>query len=86
MSRTFTSSEKKEAIAAAIKGFRFDSPFGSTLRRYVLHGVGLHHAGLSPKSPILVEKLAQEGRFTVICGTASQPGATRPHVVPHFTD
>ncbi|MFT6145401.1 MAG: superfamily II RNA helicase [Myxococcota bacterium] len=69
MSRTFTGAEKKAEIAAAIKGFRFDSPFGQTLRRYVLHGVGLHHAGLLPKYRILVERLAQEGLFTVICGT-----------------
>ena len=69
MSRTFTGADKKAEITAAIKGFRFDSPFGPTLRRYVRHGVGLHHAGLLPKYRILVEKLAQQGLFTVICGT-----------------
>jgi len=69
MSRTFTSAEKKEELAKEVKGFRFDSPFGSTLRRYVMHGVGLHHAGLLPKYRILVETLAQKGLFTVISGT-----------------
>ena len=29
----------------------------------------MHHAGLLPKYRLLVEKLAQEGRLKVICGT-----------------
>lgn len=63
------SSEEKAAIAKAIKGFRFDTPFGPTLRRMVKHGVALHHAGLLPKYRALVETLAQKGLFKVICGT-----------------
>ena len=47
------------AIAEAVHGFRFTSPFGPTLRRYVLHGVGLHHAGLLPRYRLLVERLAE---------------------------
>ena len=61
--------DQKEALKAAVKGFRFDSPFGRHLRRMVLHGIGLHHAGLLPKYRMLVEKLAQQGLFRVICGT-----------------
>jgi superfamily II RNA helicase len=68
-STNFASDEQKASLKAATKGFRFDSPFGDTVRRYVLHGVGLHHAGLLPKYRILVEKLAQQGLFTVISGT-----------------
>ena len=68
-SSTFSSDEDKARLKAAVKGFRFDSPFGSTLRKYVLHGVGLHHAGLLPKYRMLVETLAQQGLFAVICGT-----------------
>jgi hypothetical protein len=52
-----------------VKGFRFTSPFGPTMRRYVLHGVGLHHAGLLPRYRLLVERLAQQGLLKVICGT-----------------
>ncbi len=63
------SKERKATIAKELKGFRFDSPFGSTLRRMLLHGVGLHHAGLLPKYRLLVEKLSQQGLFAVICGT-----------------
>ena len=42
---------------------------GSTLRRLVLHGVGVHHAGMLPKYRRLVETLAQAGLLAVICGT-----------------
>jgi len=61
--------ERKAEIADAVKGFSFHSPFGPTVRRYVLHGVGLHHAGLLPRYRLLVERLAQQGLLEVICGT-----------------
>jgi len=61
--------DEKQALKEAVRQFRFDSPFGPTLRRMVLHGVGLHHAGLLPRYRLLVEKLAQQGLFRVICGT-----------------
>lgn len=61
--------EEKRALAEAVRGFRFHSPFGGTVRRYVLHGVGLHHAGLLPRYRLLVECLAQQGLLKVICGT-----------------
>ena len=41
----------------------------ATLRRLVLHGVGVHHAGMLPKYRRLVETLAQAGLLAVICGT-----------------
>ena len=50
-------------------GFRFGKGFGATLRRLVLHGVGVHHAGMLPKYRRLVETLAQAGLLAVICGT-----------------
>jgi superfamily II RNA helicase len=61
--------EEKRAIADAVRGFGFHSPFGQTMRRYVLHGIGLHHAGLLPRYRLLVERLAQQGLLKVICGT-----------------
>ncbi len=61
--------EAKAAVKEAIGGFRFDTPFGKDLRRFVLAGVGVHHAGLLPKYRLLVEKLAQEGHLKLICGT-----------------
>ncbi len=64
-----TTKDEKEAIKDTIAGFRFDTPFGADLRRYLNHGIGVHHAGMLPKYRLLVEKLAQEGQLKVICGT-----------------
>jgi hypothetical protein len=61
--------EEKSALAAAMEGFRFTSPYGPDLKRWLRQGIGLHHAGLLPKYRILVEKLAQQGLLKVICGT-----------------
>ncbi len=63
------SSERKAAIKDAVGGFRFGKGFGQTLRRLVLHGIGVHHAGMLPKYRRLVETLAQAGLLAVICGT-----------------
>ncbi len=61
--------EQKQRIKLLTRGFRWDSPFGKDLARYVHHGIGIHHAGLLPKYRLLVEKLAQKGLLAVICGT-----------------
>ncbi len=63
------SKTEKELVKEAIGGFRFDSPIGKDLRRYLLGGIGVHHAGLLPKYRLLVEKLAQDGLLKIICGT-----------------
>lgn len=63
------SSARKAAIKEAVGGFRFGKGFGQTLRRLVLHGIGVHHAGMLPKYRRLVETLAQGGLLAVICGT-----------------
>src|SRR5690606_14631250 len=69
MSVNFSSREEKEAIRQALDGFRFDTPYGKELSRFLRHGVGLHHAGLLPKYRLLVEKLSQEGLLKVVSGT-----------------
>jgi len=61
--------EEKQAIAAEIETFKFNSPYGPDLKRWLRHGIGLHHAGLLPKYRILIEGLAQKGLLKVICGT-----------------
>ena len=61
--------EEKDAIAKAIEGFRFSSPYGPDIKKWLRHGIGLHHAGLLPKYRVLVEQLAQQGLLKVICGT-----------------
>src|SRR5690606_21527293 len=53
----------------AIGEFRFDTPYGKEIRRYLTFGVGLHHAGLLPKYRLLVEQLSQQRLLKVICGT-----------------
>ena len=63
------SKEQREAIKKAIKGGRFTTAFGKTLKHLISCGVGLHHAGLLPRYRLLVEKLAQQGLLPVICGT-----------------
>ncbi|MCY4175389.1 MAG: DUF3516 domain-containing protein [Acidimicrobiaceae bacterium] len=60
---------EKAAVKEAVGGFRFDTPVGKDLRRFVLAGIGVHHAGMLPKYRLLVEKLAQQGHLKVICGT-----------------
>ena len=60
---------KKDRIAEAIGNFRFSSPFGADIKRWLRQGIGLHHAGLLPKYRILTEKMAQQGLLPVICGT-----------------
>lgn len=61
--------DQRQEIKEAIKGTRFTTAFGKTLRRLLLSGVGVHHAGMLPRYRLLVEKLAQRGLLPVICGT-----------------
>jgi hypothetical protein len=61
--------EEKAAIAETIADFQFTSPYGSEIRKWLRHGIGLHHAGLLPKYRVLVEQLAQQGLLKIVCGT-----------------
>jgi superfamily II RNA helicase len=63
------SKEEKERIRQALMDFRFDTPYGKELTRFVRAGIGVHHAGLLPKYRRLVERLAQENLLRVISGT-----------------
>ncbi len=69
MSINVSSSAEKERIKQLVGGFRFGKGFGATLKRLVLHGIGVHHAGMLPKYRRLVETLAQAGLPKVVCGT-----------------
>jgi superfamily II RNA helicase len=69
MSMDFCSKDEKKAIALALHGARFDTPYGREIQRFIRHGVGVHHAGLLPKYRLLVEKLAQKGLLKIISGT-----------------
>jgi superfamily II RNA helicase len=61
--------QEKAALAATLEGFKFSSPYGPEIRKWLKHGIGLHHAGLLPKYRVLVEQLAQKGLLKLICGT-----------------
>ncbi|MEM7604841.1 MAG: DUF3516 domain-containing protein [Myxococcota bacterium] len=69
MSIDFLSKDEKQRIRQEMARHRLDSPFGKELRRWLPHGVGVHHAGMLPKYRILVESLAQKGLLRIICGT-----------------
>ncbi len=69
MSLNLCSKDEKAAIAEALVGVKFNSPYGRDMQRWLRHGIGVHHAGLLPKYRILVEKLAQRGLLKLICGT-----------------
>lgn len=68
-SLALSSREEKNAVAREIEGFKFSSPYGPNIRKWLKSGIGLHHAGLLPKYRVLIEQLAQRGLLKVICGT-----------------
>ena len=61
--------EEKNQIANEITEFKFTSPYGPEIRKWLKHGIGIHHAGLLPKYRVLIEQLAQKGLLKIICGT-----------------
>jgi hypothetical protein len=69
MSQNYCDATEKAAIAEALIGVKFNSPYGKDIKRFLRHGIGLHHAGLLPKYRVLVEQLAQKGLLKIICGT-----------------
>ncbi len=69
MSLNVCTKEEKAALAAELAGVKFNSPYGKDMKRWLRHGLGVHHAGLLPKYRILVEQLAQKGLLKLICGT-----------------
>ena len=60
---------QQRAIAAETARVRFGKGFGGTLARLLRAGIGVHHAGMLPRYRRVVERLAQKGLLTVICGT-----------------
>ncbi len=64
-----TTRADREALAAALVGFRFAPGFGRTLSRLLHHGIGVHHGGMLPKYRRLVERLTKAGLLRVVVGT-----------------
>ena len=69
MSLPICTKEEKTGLATALESVKFNSPYGKDMKRWLRHGIGVHHAGLLPKYRILVEQLAQKGLLKLICGT-----------------
>ncbi len=69
MSLNVCSKDEKAVLATELERFKFNSPYGREMKRWLRHGIGVHHAGLLPKYRILVEQLAQRGLLKLICGT-----------------
>ncbi len=69
MSLDFLPKDRKRVLGEEIARTRFDTPYGREMKRFLAHGVGLHHAGLLPKYRLLVERLAQKGLLAIISGT-----------------
>ena len=61
--------DEKNALGRELEGFKFTSPYGPEIRKWLKHGIGLHHAGLLPKYRVLIEQLTQRGLLKIICGT-----------------
>ena len=55
-----------ETTAERIAQERFASPYGKELKKYLRHGIGIHHAGMLPRYRILIERMAQEGYLRLI--------------------
>lgn len=69
MSVNYCTDDEKDAIKDQLQGTTFDTPYGKTIRRYLKHGIAIHHGGLLPKYRFLAEKLAQQGLLKIVVGT-----------------
>ncbi len=69
LSLNVCSKEEKRVLKDELAEVAFTSPFGKDIKKLLLAGIGLHHAGLLPKYRVLVEKFAQKGLLKFICGT-----------------
>ncbi|MGH7293885.1 MAG: DEAD/DEAH box helicase [Polyangiaceae bacterium] len=69
MSLDFLPKDRKKVLAEELGRVRFDTPYGREMKRFLAHGIGVHHAGLLPKYRLLVEKLAQKGLLAIVSGT-----------------
>src|SRR5207244_1671342 len=46
MSLNVCSKEEKAALQVELERVRFNSPYGKEVKRWLRHGIGVHHAGL----------------------------------------
>jgi hypothetical protein len=65
----FTSDEEKAEIERRCDEVLLDGGLGSDLRAYLVHGIGIHHAGVLPRYKQLVEELALERLIKFVVST-----------------
>lgn len=63
--RDLLSGDQQETIAEQIQDHDFEKGVGPRLKRLLLRGVGVHHAGLLPKHRRLVETLFQQKLLSI---------------------
>ena len=61
MSLKICTKEEKAEIASRIASFQFSSPYGGDIRKWLRHGIGLHHAVCCRAYRVLVGAAAQAG-------------------------
>ncbi len=67
--------EEKNAVAEAIEGFRFTSPYGPDVRKWLQQGIGLHHAGPAAQVP-RARRAARPARACSRSSAAPTPSAS----------
>lgn len=65
----FTTDEERATIAAACDEVMLDRGLGKDLKPLLLHGIGIHHAGILPRYKQLVEKLTLERLIKFVVST-----------------
>jgi superfamily II RNA helicase len=65
----FTTDEERDRIAALVDPVLLDRGVGKELRGFLLHGIGIHHAGILPRYKQLVEKLTLERLCKIVVST-----------------
>jgi hypothetical protein len=65
----FTSDEEKAEIERRCDEVLLDGGLGPDLRAYLVHGIGIHHAGVLPRYKQLVEELALERLIKFVVST-----------------
>lgn len=77
--RRFTSDEEKKRIEEAADAALLDFGVADELRALLVHGIGIHHAGILPRYKQLVEELALERLVKfVVCTETIAAGINLP--------
>src|SRR5206468_8091964 len=61
--------EERAQIGAQVEAVVFDRGIGKDLKSLLLHGIGVHHAGILPRYKQLVEKLTLDRLLKFVVST-----------------